>query len=35
MLVSEEELSVEIAKINGIEVNNMDLAKASEDKVLE
>lgn len=35
MLVSKEELSIEIAEINRIEVNNVDLPKAGEDEVLE
>ena len=35
MLVSEEELAIEIAQVNGVEVNHMDLAEAGADEVLE
>lgn len=35
MLVSEEELSVEVTQVDGIEVDDMNVAKAEEDKVLE
>lgn len=35
MLVSEEELPIEIAQVDGIEVNDVDFAEAGEDKVLE
>jgi hypothetical protein len=35
VLVSEKELSVEIAQINGIEVNDMDFPKPAENKILE
>jgi hypothetical protein len=35
MLMPEEELSIEIAKIDCVEINDMDLAEASEDEVLE
>lgn len=33
--MTEEELSVEVAQIDGIEVDNVDLAEAEEDDVLE
>lgn len=35
MLVPEEELPVEVAQIDGVEVNNMDFAEAREDQILE
>lgn len=35
VLVAEEELAIEIAKINRVEVDNVDLAEAGEDEVLE
>jgi hypothetical protein len=35
MLVSEEKLSIEVAKVYRIEVYNVDFAEASEDEVLE
>jgi hypothetical protein len=33
--MSEKELSVEIAQINGIEVNDMDFPKPGENEILE
>lgn len=35
MFVPEEELPVEVAKIDGVKIYNMDLTEASEDEVLE
>lgn len=35
VFVSEEELSVEITQIDGVEVDNVDVAKAEEDYVLQ
>lgn len=35
MLVTEEELAIEVAKVDGIEVDDVDLAKAGEDEILE
>lgn len=35
MLMSEEELSVEIAQIDGIEIDDVDFSKASKDEVLQ
>lgn len=35
MLGAEQELPIEITKVNGIQVDNVDLSKASEDQVLE
>jgi hypothetical protein len=35
VLMSEKELSVEIAQINGIEVNDMDFPKPAENEILE
>jgi predicted PilT family ATPase len=35
MLVAEEELAVEVAEVDGVEVDNVDLAEAGEDEVLE
>lgn len=35
MLMSEEELPIEVAQIDGIEIDNMNFAEASEDEVLE
>lgn len=34
MLVAEQELAVEVAEVDGVEVDNVDLAKAGEDEVL-
>lgn len=34
MLVSEEELSIQVAEIDSVEVNDMNLAKATENEVL-
>lgn len=35
MLLSEQKLPVEVREINGIKVNNVDFAEASEDEVLQ
>lgn len=35
MLVAEQELAVEVAEVDGVEVDDVDLAKAGEDQVLE
>jgi len=35
VFVSEEELSVQVRKIDGIEIDNVDFAEASENKILE
>ena len=35
MFVSEKELSVQVRKIDGIEIDNVDFAEASENKILE
>ena len=35
MLLTEEELTVEVAKVDGVEINNMNLAEAGEDKILQ
>lgn len=35
MFLSEEELAIEIGKINSVKINYVDLPKASEDEVLE
>ena len=35
MLIPEKELPIEVAEVDGVEVDNVDLAKAGEDKVLE
>lgn len=35
MLVSEEELAVQVAEIDGIEIDDVDFAVASEKQVLE
>lgn len=35
MLVSKQELPVEVAEVDGIEVDNMDFTKPSENEVLE
>lgn len=35
MLMTKEELTIEIAEINGIQIDNMNLAEASKDEVLE
>ena len=35
MLVAEQELAVEVAQVDGVQVHDMDLAEASEDQVLE
>lgn len=35
MFVSEEELSVQVGKIDGIEIDDVDFAITSENKVLE
>ena len=35
MLVTEEELSIQITEVNGIQIDDVDLAEAGEDKVLQ
>ena len=35
MLVTEEKLSIQITKVNGIQIDDVDLAKTGEDKVLQ
>ena len=35
MLLSEEELAVQIAQIDGVEIDDVDLAETSQDEVLE
>lgn len=35
MFMSKEELTVEVAEIDGVQIDDVDLAKASEDEVLE
>lgn len=35
MLVAKQELAIEVAKVDGIEVDNVNLAKAGKDQVLE
>lgn len=35
VFMPEQELAVQIAQINGIKINNMDFAKACENKVFE
>lgn len=35
MLIAKEELAIEVAQVNGIEVDNVYVAKAGEDEVLE
>ena len=35
MLVAEQELAVEVAEVDGIEVYNVDFAEASKNKILE
>lgn len=35
MLVSEQKLPIQVTKVNGIKVDNMDFAEASENKILE
>ena len=35
MLVTEEKLSIQITKVNGIQIDDVDLAEAGEDKVLQ
>lgn len=35
MLMTKEELSVKIAEVDGVEIDNVDLAEAGEDKVLQ
>jgi hypothetical protein len=35
VLVAEQELAIEVAQVDGVEVDDVDLAKAGEDKVLE
>lgn len=35
MLVAEQELTVEVAQVDGVEVDNVDFAEAGENEVLE
>jgi len=35
MFMTEEELTIEIAEIDGVQIDDMDLAEASKDEVLE
>lgn len=35
MLVTEEELPVEVAEVDGVEVNDVDFSEASANKVLQ
>lgn len=35
MLVAEQELAVEVAKIDGVEIDNVDFTEAGENEVLE
>lgn len=35
MLLTKEKLPVEVAEIDGIQINNMDLAEAGEDEILQ
>jgi hypothetical protein len=35
VFVSEKKLSVQVGKIDGIEIDNVDFAKASENEILE
>ena len=35
MLIAEQELAVEVAEVDGVEVYNVNLAKAGENEVLE
>jgi hypothetical protein len=35
MLIPEKELPIEVAEVDGVEVDDVDLAKAGEDEVLE
>ena len=35
MLVTEEKLSIQITEVDGIQIDNVDLAEAGEDKVLQ
>ena len=35
MLVAEQELAVEVAQVDGVEVDDVDFAKAGENEVLE
>ena len=35
MLVAEQELAIEVAQVDGVQVDDMDFAKASENQVLE
>lgn len=35
MFVPEKELAIEVAEVNCVEIDDMDFAKAGEDKVLE
>lgn len=35
MLLTEEELTVEVAEVDSVQINNVDLTEASEDKILQ
>ncbi len=35
VLLTKEELTVEIAKVDGVQINDVDLAEASEDKIFQ
>ena len=35
MLISKQKLPIEIAQIDGVEIDNMNLAEASENKILQ
>ena len=35
MFVTKKELTIEVAKVDGVQINNVDLAEAGEDKVLQ
>jgi hypothetical protein len=35
VFMSEQKLTVQVAQIDGVEINNMDLSKAGQDQILE
>ena len=35
MFLTKEELTVEVAEVNGVQINDVDLAEAGEDKILQ
>lgn len=35
MLLAKEELTVEVAEVNGVQINDVDLAEAGEDKIFQ